>query len=82
MNGTPNPYPTLDGDNGTSTPGAFFKELFRNKKSKSETRLATTQAQPAYEPSTATSDTCSLAKTEVSALQCIPIKERCYIRLT
>ena len=69
MNGAPNLYPTLDGDHGKSTPGAFFKELFRNKKSESESRLATAEAQRAYEPSTATSVTCSLAETEVSALQ-------------
>jgi hypothetical protein len=69
MNGTPNPYPTLDGDHGTSTPGAFFRELFRNKKSKSPTQPASAHVQSAYEPSISQSDSATLVETEENVLR-------------
>jgi hypothetical protein len=69
MNGTPNPYPTLDGDHGTSTPGAFFKELFRNKKSKSEPQPAIAHVQSTYDASIAQSDSATLVGTEENVLR-------------
>jgi hypothetical protein len=69
MNGTPNPYPTLDGDHGTSAPGAFFKELFRNRKSKSKTQPTSAQVQSTYEPSIAQSDSATLVGTEENVLR-------------
>jgi hypothetical protein len=61
MNGTPNPYPTLD--------GAFFKELFRDKKSIPETQPASAQVQSTYEPSIAQSDSATLVGTEENVLR-------------
>jgi hypothetical protein len=75
MEGTANPYPTLDGENGTSTPGAFFRELFRNKKPKPGTGSTNTHIRSTYEPSIAQSDSSTLVGTEENVIRYALVKE-------